>query len=133
MIMKISNTDIGKFGESLAAKFLKKQGYKILEKNLHKSHNELDLVAVDKNYIVFVEVKTRSVVDESKAIGVAASAVNRKKQQATVNAATKYLRENIPYKYREKQPRMDVIEVYLDKESKKLLNINHITNAFGIN
>ena len=131
--MKLSNSETGKLGEHLAASFLKKQGYKILDKNLHKSHNELDIVAVDKEYIVFVEVKTRSIADESSAVGYAASAVNRKKQQATINAAALYLRENLPHRHRDKQPRMDVIEVYLDKENQKLININHIVNAFGIN
>ena len=55
----MNTTDIGRQGEKLAAKYLKKLGYKILERNIHESHNELDIIAADKDYLVFVEVKKR--------------------------------------------------------------------------
>ena len=44
----MNTTDIGMHGESVAAKFLKKHGFRILEKNLHVSHNELDIIAKNK-------------------------------------------------------------------------------------
>ena len=49
---------IGDIGEAAAAKFLKKNGYKVIERNLHISHNELDIVAIHKKQrvIAFVEV-----------------------------------------------------------------------------
>ena len=56
----MSNISIGRKGEELAQEFLKKQGYKILETNKHFSKFcEIDIIAEDKNTLVFCEVKTR--------------------------------------------------------------------------
>ena len=55
-----SNQRFGALGEKLAARYLKEQGYKILKKNYKNKLGEIDIIAVDKNEIVFVEVKTRS-------------------------------------------------------------------------
>lgn len=129
----MTTKDIGDFGERLACKYLKKNRYKILENNLHVSHNELDIVALDKKhgFIVFVEVKTRSVEsDLYSPFGRPADAVTKSKQKRTVEAARGFLR-SCP-KMNKYQPRFDVIEVYLDKESRTLLEINHIENAFGV-
>ena len=126
--MILKTRDIGLLGEKLAAKYLKRNGFKIIENNIHESHKEIDIIAKDKEYIVFVEVKTRSVdKDLYSNYGSPASAVDKKKQSNLLFAANSYLSKNIT----NKQPRMDVIEVYLDKKSKKLLHINHIENAYG--
>ena len=125
----MSTTDIGRFGEKLAAKYLKKQKYKILEANKHESHNEIDLIVTNREYLVFVEVKTRSVSrDLYSSYGSPASAVTKGKQARTIQAARSYLKLHPTTKY----IRMDVVEVYLDKETKKPLHIHHIPNAFGI-
>ena len=125
--------DIGNIGEAAAVRFLKKNRYKILARNVHISHNELDIVAVSKKTktIAFVEVKARSVDNDlySK-FGSPASAVTKQKQTRTIEAARAYLREN--KKAYGLQPRIDVIEVYLSKEDLKVLKINHIENAFGV-
>ncbi len=126
----MTRAQIGMIGEKLAAKYLKKNGYKILARNRHQSHNELDLIVSDRHYIVFVEVKTRSASSDDLYLpfGSPAEAVDKQKQARTVRAAQDYLREN-PQK--EKQPRMDVIEVYLERDTAKLLKIHHILDAFG--
>ena len=129
----MTTKEIGDLGEMLVAKQLKKNHYKVLSRNLHVSHNELDIVALHKKTktIVFVEVKTRSVGDDLYSpFGAPASAVTRQKQLRTVQAARGFLKDNP--KFNKYQPRFDVIEVYLSKESRKLLNINHIENAFGV-
>lgn len=54
---------LGKYGEDLAANYLIDRGYKIIERNWRCSIGEIDLIAKDKNQIVFVEVKTRSSTD----------------------------------------------------------------------
>ena len=127
----MKNVEIGRLGEAYAAKFLKKLGYRILEKNKHESHNELDLIVTDKDYLVFVEVKARSVSEDLQLpYGSPASAVDRQKQRRTVRAAQAYL-SSCRKKDQGKQPRMDVIEVFLEKDTHKLLKINHIVNAFG--
>lgn len=131
----MTTKEIGDLGEKLAVKYLRKKRYKILNRNLHVSHNELDIVALHKKsgMIVFVEVKTRTRsvdVDLYSPFGTPSSAVTKQKQLRTVQAARGFLHNNP--KYNKYQPRLDVIEVYLNKESKKLLNVNHIENAFGV-
>jgi len=121
--------ETGRIGEKAAANFLRKNKYKILSKNIHISHNEIDIIAEDKKYVVFVEVKTRSIESQANDIGiiVPSQAVTREKQRRTVTAARSFLSS---YK-KSRQPRFDVIEVYLNKETGKVIKINHIINAFG--
>ena len=51
---------LGKFGETLACDYLKNLGYSIVEKNAQVHHKELDIIAIDKDCLVIVEVKTRT-------------------------------------------------------------------------
>ena len=123
----ITTTDTGRLGESLACKHLKKKGYRIIRKNYHASHNELDIIAENKQYIVFVEVKTRSCASPDRlTYGTPASAVTYSKQKRTIAAACDYLRSVKT----DKQPRFDVIEVILNSDSRELMDINHIESAF---
>ncbi|MDO8570246.1 MAG: YraN family protein [Candidatus Daviesbacteria bacterium] len=55
----MSTTDVGNKGEYLACEYLKKLGYKILERNYRIRGGEIDIVAQDNNFLVFIEVKTR--------------------------------------------------------------------------
>jgi len=122
---------LGKLGEDLAADYLQKNGYRILNRNLHLSKNELDIVAEDNDCIVFVEVKTRSCLyPESGNFGIPGRAVDHKKRGNTVKAAKDYLKGY----YGGKQPRIDVVEVYILESNSEfktptLLKINHIRNA----
>lgn len=125
----MTTKDIGDVGEKAAVKFLKKDGYKIVGRNMHFSHNEIDIIAEDSAYIVFVEVKARSIdPDRGSPFGPPSSAVTRAKQLRLIQAANAYLKQNNT----PKQPRMDVLEVWLDKISGKVLKINHIRNAYGV-
>ena len=127
----MTTKEIGDIGERAAARFLKKNKYKIKGRNLHFSHNEIDIVAEDKSYIVFVEVKTRS-VDTSAPEYISdppSKAVTKNKQSHLIEAARAYLKSK---KSSKKQPRMDVVEILIDKETQKVLNINHIRNAYGV-
>ena len=122
--------NIGDIGEKKAAQFLKKKGYRILERNKHESHNEIDIIAVNFEFIVFVEVKTRTVSsNDDISYGIAASAVNFQKQERTVKGARSFILSN-QKKIKNRMIRFDVIEVYLDKTSLKAKAINHIENAF---
>lgn len=129
----MKTVDIGRLGEDKAAHFLKKNKFKIIERNLHVSHNEIDLIAILKKQriIAFVEVKARTVdKDLYSPFGTPASAVTKEKQQRTIAAARGYLKNNV--RYFDFQPRFDVLEIYLDREDMKVLKINHIENAFGV-
>ena len=127
-----NTTEVGRFGESVACFYLQSKKYKILEQNYYASHNEIDIIAEDKKYIIFVEVKTRSCNStRDMEYGTPAMAVTASKQRRTVNAAQAYL---IDHPTR-KTPRLDVIEVYLSKSRDgspaEVLKINHIEDAFG--
>ena len=54
------HNNIGKKGEDLACAFLEKKGFKILHKNWHSSNYEVDIIASNNDFLVFVEVKTRT-------------------------------------------------------------------------
>ncbi len=124
----MNTTQIGKLGEDIAESFLKKHKYKIVERNIHISHNEIDIIARNKEYIIFVEVKTRSTdKDLYSDYGTPSSAVDSKKIKRLITAARTYLYTS---KFSKLQPRFDVIEVYLDKTDISVLKINHIEDAF---
>ena len=126
----MTTTEVGRKGEKIAARFLKKNGFRILETNRHQSYNELDIIARNRDLLLFVEVKTRT-MDENGELkfGPPGAAVDRKKQARLLQAARAYLVQS-KGKYQSLQPRMDVIEVYLDRTSGKPTKIHHIPNAF---
>ena len=123
---------LGRLGEDIASDYLEKNGYRIIRRNVHMGKNELDIVCEDDDYIVFVEVKTRSCLyPESGDYGIPGRAVDEGKRKNTVKAAKDYLFQN----YINKQPRIDVIEVYMLEQKSEfktptVLKVNHIRNAF---
>jgi putative endonuclease len=95
---------LGKEGEDRAAKFLAKQGYKILERNYRTRNGEIDLIALHKGEVVFVEVKTRT----GDAFGAPELAVNPRKQGRMIKAALGYIK----YKKLHQMPcRFDVVAI----------------------
>mgnify|MGYP004510707377 FL=1 len=122
---------IGDLGEYEAVRFLKKKRIKPIVRNYRSGRNEIDIIAGNKEYIIFAEVKTRALTPGNERFGSAASAVDREKRRRLIAAAKDYLRENCEIR----QPRFDVIEVYLDGSDGKyrVAEINHIENAFGKN
>lgn len=124
----MNTREYGRIGEESAALFLEKNGYKVIGKNVHIGHDEIDIIAENENFLVFVEVKTRrQKPDASNKFGSPASAVDEDKQSNLIRAAEKYILD----KPTDKMMRIDVIEVYADPDSEayKVLNINHIENA----
>ena len=81
----------GKKGEIIAANYLKKQKYKIIEMNYKNKIGEIDIIAKDKDYLVFIEVKTRY----SKMFGDPLEAIDEEKQFKIRNVATMYLMKNM--------------------------------------
>lgn len=109
---KESAAEIGRIGEVEAERFLKKKGYRILFRNWRSPRwGEIDLIAVDKGTLVFVEVKTRS----SDSRGQPYDAVNFYKLRTLKRAAFYFKREN------PQTPgpmRIDVVSVNLDGKMK---------------
>lgn len=86
--MKSLNCELGHKGEELAALFLQKQGYQIVERNWRAGRlGELDIIALFKNELCFVEVKTRLHTDQ----GWPEEAVTPTKIRHLVNAFESYL------------------------------------------
>lgn len=123
--------EIGDWGERLAARFLRRHGYRIKETNYRCGKYEIDLIAEGWRDIAFVEVKTRSYHREDWMTAPPPSmAVREEKQRFTRAAAQRYLFENPTHK----QPRMDVIEIFLEKVPEgtrpRVLAIHHFKAAY---
>ena len=120
----------GNFGEEAAAKHLKKSGYRILERNFSALGCEIDLIVQNREFIVFVEVKSRRLLPQAETVFTKpASAVDREKQKHLILAAKAYLAYHPSIG---RKCRFDVVEVYLDPASPedRLLSVHHIQGAF---
>ena len=115
----------GNIGENAAAKFLKKNGYKILKRNFVALGYEIDIIACNSEYIIFCEVKARSSVQKNPNEPRPASAVTREKQKKIITASKFY---NSDIKFGRKT-RFDIIEVLLDAK-KAVKDICHLEGAF---
>ena len=126
--MKISNEN-GRKGEDIVAEFYEANGYTVICRNYRVGYNEIDIIAENDIAIVFSEVKTRTQSTALEKYGSAKSAVDKRKRDRLIEAAQEYLRktEN-PLR---KQPRMDVVEVYLNNEG-NFQRLNYIRNAFRV-
>ena len=113
------HNELGKIGEELARKYIIGKGYKIRECNWRFGKNEIDIIAETKEYLVVIEVKTRS----SEFVAEAQSTVTKKKQKFLINATQFYLTSrNI-----EKETRFDIITII---KSNNKYDIEHMENAF---
>lgn len=110
----------GKEGEKIAADFLKKNGYRIVETNYRCPIGEIDIIARDKSELVFVEVKAR----KSSALGYPEQAVGVKKQRKMSKLALWYLQEK---KTTDARARFDVVAILLLPSGN---DIRLIRNAF---
>ncbi len=112
---------IGRWGEARAAEYLIKKGYTIVAQGYRTRYGEIDLIASNRKYLAFVEVKTR----KSASFARAMEYVDAHKQRKLAACAAMWLSENKT----KLQPRFDVIEVYYNDELSEA-EINHIENAF---
>ncbi|MBQ7128434.1 MAG: YraN family protein [Clostridia bacterium] len=122
--MNKSNVN-GKKGELIASKFLLQKGYEIEALNYHSRYGEIDIIASKDEYIVFVEVKTRS----HNMMSFPYEAVTKSKQRKILMTANRYLSATEC----EKQPRYDIIEVYLSDDTRvKKHKVRQIESAFEL-
>jgi putative endonuclease len=119
--MTKTSKDKGDYGENTAAGYLKAKGYKILAQNYknERAGGEIDIIAGDGEYIVFVEVKYR----RSLNFGDVAEATSHGQTRRIIKAAKRYLHEQ----GKSDAPcRFDIIEIFGHEQ----LEINHLENAF---
>lgn len=111
--------ETGKLGEDIAAKYVERIGYEIIQRNFKCKQGEIDIIAKDGEEIVFIEVKTRL----SMLYGQPKDAVDKRKKKYIYRSAEFY----IYIRKLEKYPvRIDVIEVY---KKQGRFKINYIKNA----
>ena len=107
----------GRAGEDAAVQCLEKMGYTILERNYRLRIGEVDIIARDKEYLVFIEVKTR----RSKTFGSPFEAVDTRKQQQIIQVASVYVRgKEVPVRF-------DVVAVHLSGQD---VRVEVLKNAF---
>lgn len=107
---------LGKKGEDVAVEYLKNQGYNILDRNFLCRQGEIDVIALDKNYVVFVEIKART----STEYGLPSESVTKRKLEHLIKAAKYYLHVR---KLEDANVRIDAIEVYVANNK---YYINHL-------
>ncbi len=110
---------LGRRGEELAAGYLMKNGYTIRDRNWRSGKTEIDIIAENNAFIIFVEVKTRAADYQVHP----AEAVNVPKQRTIINAASNYINRNGLVK----EARFDIITVINRGTG---LEIDHIENAY---
>lgn len=123
--------ELGRIGENIIADYITKLGYKVVERNFECNQGEIDIIAKDKEELVFIEVKTRTDIS----YGEASEAVTDTKKRHLINSIKYYI-----YKQKlENQPiRIDVAEVYINKgkvkvnyiKSKRFIKISFLDKAY---
>ena len=113
-----NSNDIGKIGEDIACKFLERNNFKIIERNFECKQGEIDIIAIDKEELVFIEVKTRS----NHKFGEGINAVDNYKQKHIYKSASYYIfKRNLEREF----IRFDVIEIYIQNK----ITIKHLKNV----
>ena len=117
------NKLLGAWGEALAAEFLRKKGYAIVAAGYQCRFGEIDIIARNWRYLVFVEVKLR----KNSNFAQARAHVDRHKQDRIRMTASMYLSEHST----RLQPRFDVIEIYAPEGMETSRpEIYHMEDAF---
>ena len=110
-------------GEEIAVKYLQDKGFEVIERNFHSQQGEIDIIARDGQFLVFVEVKNYSLRSYGSPVG----AVGRNKKKSIIHAAQTYLyKENIKNIY----SRFDVITIF--RKYNGQLIIEHYKDAFFV-
>ena len=113
----------GNSAEKFVCDYLAQSGYLVKAKNYHSRYGEIDIIAENDIYIVFVEVKAR----KAGALVTGLEAVNKNKQNKIIKTSFTYLINNNS----DKQPRFDVAEVVISSAG-EFKSINYIENAFTL-
>lgn len=113
---------VGHQGEAIALKYLKKKGYKILEQNYRSKLGEIDIIAKDRDTLVFIEVKTR----QTLRYGHPKGAITPNKQKKISIVALGYLKET---RQSFRRARFDVVSVIIREKAPE---VEIVKNAFEL-
>ena len=120
LYMKNYRQKLGISGEKMAAEYLKKKGYQIIERNFRVREGEIDIISRRKNELIFIEVKTRT----SLTYGFPEEAVGEKKQQKILAVINRYLENKglNPTKWH-----LEIITLFFDRK-KRQFSLRHLKN-----
>lgn len=127
-MIEFTPRDVGIFGEKQCEKYAKRvKKLKIIGRNVTIGKLEADIIAVNNDYIIFIEVKTRR--QDKNNIHRPGNAVDKDKRTNLINFAYTYCK-SLPKKHQGKTPRIDVCEVYVVADKKlRVCELNYIENA----
>ena len=106
----MTNQQLGKLGEDMAADYLQQKGYFILRRNFRTRSGEIDIIAADGSHLHFVEVKTR----HGDRYGRPAESVDNRKMHRMRLAAAEFLKRIKGMPGSGRIPQFDVIEIQID-------------------
>lgn len=119
---------LGALGERLASEHLERDGYEILERNFRCPHGELDIVAADRGFLIFCEVKTRVAGSRAGPAGPldAIGALKRRRLRLLAGEWLRTRGEDGPHRH---SLRFDAVGVTVDRAG-RLLGLEHLEDAF---
>jgi putative endonuclease len=121
--MGMESYQLGQEGEGAAAKYLEQKGYEIIERNYRSQQGEIDLIAREAGFLVFVEVKSYSF----RSLGSPAGAVRKSKRESIVHAAQTYIYKQ---KVKDTYCRFDVLTIYRRLDGSRAIEL--YKNAFTV-
>ena len=114
-----AHIELGKWGEDLAAEYLERKGYTIIERDWKSGRRDIDIIALDDDVVVFVEVKTRC----NRLFGEPEEVIDRNKRQSLTQAINHYVKE----KHIRQEIRFDIVSVIGTPGTEP--EINHIRDV----
>jgi putative endonuclease len=117
----MQNQALGKSGEDLTSDYLLSKGYEIIKRNYRCPYGEIDIIAIDRHYLVFIEVKTRTTQSLDQTKWDISLSKQRKLTRAALCFTSNYQNTSI------REFRFDVIIIKKDKAQS---SINHLIDAF---
>ncbi|MFA5113131.1 MAG: YraN family protein [Candidatus Margulisiibacteriota bacterium] len=120
--MGMESYRLGQEGEDAAEEYLRQQGYQIIERNYHSQQGEIDLIAKEGGFLVFVEVKSYSF----RSLGSPAGAVRKSKRESIIHAAQTYIYQQ---QVKDTYCRFDVLTIYRRLDGSRAIELYR--NAFS--
>ena len=114
---------IGQIGEELAAKIMREKGFRVVDMNWKFGHLEMDVIAVSKKEIAFVEVKTRTTSYGGKRPEEFVDELKRRRMAAAANAYIKFHKIELT-------PRFDIIGITMDATTHEVKEVTHLEDTF---
>ena len=123
----LTHRAIGDLGEDAVVRYLKRRGYRILDRNYTVKGGEIDIIASRFSKLVFVEVKTRKASTDTEKYGKAQDAVNEEKRAHMRYTAGAYI---LRFRMQYLKPRFDIAEVYYTEGKRTKFKIHYRKEAF---